>query len=312
MIIKKWNSNEERFDELYPKTTTNQIYGYNTATSEFDLNLFDDYGKLNEKYLPNVVYGGLNFKDVLDLTGTADTITNILYNWSATWQTLLKEGDYFQVGTGGKITGYGGETGTLRAVVFDENGETYEGGSDEASEEITVEAGDWIVYTQKQVFVDGSTYTTYYFSIVNNEVTYATTVKYGLTRFATSDEITNKDDIPAAVNPDNVVTIVGTSNAATADKWSSARTLSLTGAVTGSASIDGSGNVSLQTSVNHTHTEDQITVDGVYLGKLFETPGQTQELGVTIQAIADTRMEMYASTSEPTAINSNAIWFDLN
>lgn len=45
-----------------------------------------------------------------------------------------------------------------------------------------------------------------------------------------------------------------TGNAATATKWKTARTLSLTGAVTGSASIDGSGNVSLATTVNHTHT----------------------------------------------------------
>ena len=43
-------------------------------------------------------------------------------------------------------------------------------------------------------------------------------------------------------------------NATTASKWTTARTLSLTGAVTGSATIDGSGNVSLSTSVNHTHS----------------------------------------------------------
>lgn len=42
-------------------------------------------------------------------------------------------------------------------------------------------------------------------------------------------------------------------NASTSSKWATARTLSLTGAVTGSATIDGSGNVSLATSVNHTH-----------------------------------------------------------
>jgi len=40
-------------------------------------------------------------------------------------------------------------------------------------------------------------------------------------------------------------------NATSASKWQTARTLSLTGAVTGSASIDGSGNVSLTTSVSN-------------------------------------------------------------
>ena len=43
-------------------------------------------------------------------------------------------------------------------------------------------------------------------------------------------------------------------NAATASKWATARTLTLTGSVTGSVSIDGSGNVTLATTTNHTHS----------------------------------------------------------
>lgn len=42
-------------------------------------------------------------------------------------------------------------------------------------------------------------------------------------------------------------------NASTASKWATARTLTLTGSVTGSVNIDGSGNVSLATTTNHTH-----------------------------------------------------------
>ena len=45
-----------------------------------------------------------------------------------------------------------------------------------------------------------------------------------------------------------------TGNAATASKWATARTITLTGSVTGSVSIDGSGNVSLATTTNHTHS----------------------------------------------------------
>ena len=44
-----------------------------------------------------------------------------------------------------------------------------------------------------------------------------------------------------------------TSTVTAATKWDTPRTLSLTGAVTGSVSIDGSGDMSLSTSVNHTH-----------------------------------------------------------
>ncbi len=44
------------------------------------------------------------------------------------------------------------------------------------------------------------------------------------------------------------------SNVASASKWENARTITLTGSVTGSVSLDGSGNVSLDTTTNHTHT----------------------------------------------------------
>lgn len=42
-------------------------------------------------------------------------------------------------------------------------------------------------------------------------------------------------------------------NAATATKLQTARTISLTGSVTGSGSFDGSGNLSIATTTNHTH-----------------------------------------------------------
>ena len=48
-------------------------------------------------------------------------------------------------------------------------------------------------------------------------------------------------------------------NAATASKWTTARTLTLTGSVTGSASIDGSSNVSLSTTTNHSHSWSSVT-----------------------------------------------------
>lgn len=51
-------------------------------------------------------------------------------------------------------------------------------------------------------------------------------------------------------------------NASTASKWANARTLTLTGSVTGSTSIDGSGNVTLTTTTNHTHTGAQVTMSG--------------------------------------------------
>ena len=43
-------------------------------------------------------------------------------------------------------------------------------------------------------------------------------------------------------------------NASTATKLATARTISITGAVTGSGSFDGNGNLSISTSVNHSHS----------------------------------------------------------
>ena len=45
-----------------------------------------------------------------------------------------------------------------------------------------------------------------------------------------------------------------TGNSATATKLATARTISLTGSVTGSASFDGSANITISTSTNHTHS----------------------------------------------------------
>lgn len=48
-------------------------------------------------------------------------------------------------------------------------------------------------------------------------------------------------------------------DASTASKWTNARTIILTGSVTGSVSLDGSSNVSLDTTTNHTHTFASLT-----------------------------------------------------
>lgn len=57
---------------------------------------------------------------------------------------------------------------------------------------------------------------------------------------------------PILIDSNNNVTFAG--NASTATKLATARTFSLTGSVTGSASFDGSGNVSITTTTNHTHS----------------------------------------------------------
>ena len=67
-------------------------------------------------------------------------------------------------------------------------------------------------------------------------------------------------------------------NAATSSKWANARTITLTGSVTGSVSIDGSANVSLATTTNHTHT----------FASLAEKPATISGYGITDAYTAST------------------------
>ena len=75
------------------------------------------------------------------------------------------------------------------------------------------------------------------------------------------------------------------SNVASSSKWETARTITLTGSVTGSVSIDGSQNVSLVTTTNHTHNYLPLsggTMTGDIATKSFKSG--TDSLGLYIEA----------------------------
>ena len=62
-----------------------------------------------------------------------------------------------------------------------------------------------------------------------------------------------------------------TGNSATATKLQTARTISLTGSVTGSGTFDGSGNLSIATSTNHSHSQYLPLAGGTMSGTSFIT-----------------------------------------
>ena len=66
-----------------------------------------------------------------------------------------------------------------------------------------------------------------------------------------------------------------------AAKLTTARTIELTGAVTGSVSFDGSGNVSLSTSVNHNHDGDYVNVTGDTMTGTLTTRALTPSANAT-------------------------------
>lgn len=81
-------------------------------------------------------------------------------------------------------------------------------------------------------------------------VTSLPTTTVELSRYAiTTDNISNQSV--------NYATSAG--NSSLASKWATPRTITLTGSVTGSVSIDGSQNVSLSTTTNHTHSYSSLT-----------------------------------------------------
>jgi hypothetical protein len=88
-----------------------------------------------------------------------------------------------------------------------------------------------------------------------------------------------------------------------ADKWTTARTLSLTGAVTGSASIDGSGNVSLATTAT---SDPELTITGDASGSATFTNLGNATLNLTIddfQRISD--KEFFSITNTGT---TSGVW----
>lgn len=70
-------------------------------------------------------------------------------------------------------------------------------------------------------------------------------------------------------------------NAATATKLATARTISLTGNASGSASFDGSGNISINTSVSYASNAD--TVDGKHASSFVQKSGDTMTGNLTLQ-----------------------------
>lgn len=126
----------------------------------------------------------------------------------------------------------------------------------------------------KDIFVrsnDGQTFYVYFTSELNSWTTY-----YNVTPIMTEGNITFSN---IKVTEANLV--VGTKfkmtaskggNAATADsatKLATARTISLTGSVTGSGIFDGSGNLSIITTTNHSHNQYLPLTGGTMTGALI-------------------------------------------
>jgi hypothetical protein len=89
-----------------------------------------------------------------------------------------------------------------------------------------------------------------------------------------------------------------TANAVSASKWQTARTLSLTGAVTGSATVDGSGNVSITTTAT---SDPTLTLAGDATGSATFTNLGNATLTVTVVDDSHTHDGRYYTEAESDA-----------
>lgn len=84
-------------------------------------------------------------------------------------------------------------------------------------------------------------------------------------------------------------------NAATATKLATARTISLTGSVTGSGTFDGSGNLSIATTTNHTHN---------YAGSSSAGGSANSAVKLDTATAGDSNTPVYFSGGKPVACTS--------
>ena len=97
------------------------------------------------------------------------------------------------------------------------------------------------------------------------------------------------------------VTGAVTGNATSADKWSTARTVTLTGAVTGSVAFDGTGNFSLATTLA-TVADSTFTI--------AKTSGLQAALDSKVTHASGNGRTITVGTSAPSSPLTDDIWFD--
>lgn len=288
---------------LYIRTSGNNLYHYRNNTSQSYTIL--DSGNYTD-YINTTNFPGLNKTGTVTsvATGTGltggDITTSGTISINDTYQTYISNGDT-AYGWGNhasagyiKSRGYIGitpvqETSGNQALTGINNITTPQYGFTITTPVGNIQIGPQNntgchIYTNKDLFYfnkpihywDGSsahvyinenTYTQYT-PILNSSTTHATksSVIYAPTTSGNGGDILISDgqgSAPVWTSPGNV-TVGG---AGKADKLTVARTIALSGAVTGSASFDGSANITIATSVNHTHSYLPLT-GGTLTGSL--------------------------------------------
>lgn len=168
------------YDALLPTTVVGQIYTDNTLGTTLQSVLdskiplsqkgaasgvapLDSNSKISTVYLPDSVLGGMKFMDTLVAATDAVTLVDVM----TLDGTDVAPGRYYICGTALTLSSTGGTAIEVLAP-GDEGDNLFP---------ISLEAGDWIVYSHYESSV-------HYLAIVNNTHSNATTGAYGLTRLS--------------------------------------------------------------------------------------------------------------------------------
>jgi hypothetical protein len=160
-------NNGTTYDNLYPKTTAEQVVGLLTD------------GKISQSYLPSYIIGGLKFYATQSLATSTSLVTiwSSLLGFSTTADAAERAvGSYVIVTTGGELTTTSPTIGSSAGYQVNAPGD--EGDN---SSPINLEAGDWIVFRNQTLSGSGGTLqVVYYFDIINNTYGDATTSDKGI------------------------------------------------------------------------------------------------------------------------------------
>ncbi len=158
IITIKRRTGASTYDELYPKTTPEQVDGLLVS------------GKIAQTYLPSYIFGGLKYLGTQSLatsTSLATIFGGILGFATSADAVAQRIGSYYIVSAGGELTSNTPTAGSSAGYQLESTGE--EG---DTSSGYIIEAGDWIVFRGEERSGSGGTLLIVYrFDIVNN--TYA-------------------------------------------------------------------------------------------------------------------------------------------
>ena len=197
VITIKRRTGASTYEELYPKTTPEQVNGLLVS------------GKIAQTYLPSYIFGGLKYLGTQSLSTSTSLSTifgGILGFATSADDVAQRIGSYYIVSDGGELTSVTGTTGSSAGYQLEPTGE--EG---DTTSGYTLEAGDWIVFRGETRTGSGGTLNlTYRFDVVNNTYADAGTSTKGVVTISNATDTSAMNGSGKVITEDVLFDVIGT------------------------------------------------------------------------------------------------------